>query len=169
MRYDSARDERNRGRGTVEGRRARPTLLALEDRRLLSTFTVNNPTDTPVIGEIDLRQAIGLANAAGGASTIDFDGTVFDKPQTITLSGTQLELSTPNEAVTIRGPAGGVTISGGGLSRVFQIDELVTASLSRLTISDGNARLEWRGRRRAQPRHGDNDRLHRHRQFHRRL
>jgi len=46
----------------------RPTLLALEERTLLSTFTVNNPTDTPVAGETDLRQAIGDANAATSAS-----------------------------------------------------------------------------------------------------
>ena len=35
-----------------------PTLLALEDRKLLSTIVVNNPTDTPVAGQIDLRQAL---------------------------------------------------------------------------------------------------------------
>ena len=48
------------GRGPeTSRRRLRPTLMALEDRQLLSTFTVNNPTDTPVVGQIDLRQAIG--------------------------------------------------------------------------------------------------------------
>ena len=47
-------------------RRMRPTLMALEDRRLLSTIVVNNPTDTPVVGQIDLRQAISLANTNGG-------------------------------------------------------------------------------------------------------
>jgi hypothetical protein len=82
---------------------------------------------------------MGLANAAGGANAIDFSGTVFHTPQTITLAGTQLELSTPNEAVTISGPAAGVTISGSGLSRVFQVDNQVTASFSRLTIEGGNA------------------------------
>ena len=40
--------------------------MALEDRRLLSTIVVNNPTDTPVTGEIDLRQAIVQANTNGG-------------------------------------------------------------------------------------------------------
>ena len=42
----------------------RPTLMALEDRRLLSTIVVNNPTDTPVAGLTDLRQAIDQANTA---------------------------------------------------------------------------------------------------------
>jgi hypothetical protein len=59
-------------------------------RTLLSTFTVNNPTDTPVAGETDLRQAIGLANAATSASTIDFNITM---PATVTLSNGVLELS----------------------------------------------------------------------------
>ena len=39
-------------------RRLRPGLLELEGRQLLSTFTVNNPTDSAVAGETDLRQAI---------------------------------------------------------------------------------------------------------------
>jgi hypothetical protein len=44
-----------------------PTLLELETRTLLSTIVVNNPTDTPVAGKIDLRQAIIQANTNGGA------------------------------------------------------------------------------------------------------
>ena len=92
----------------------RPTLMALEDRRLLSTIVVNNPTDTPVTGEIDLRQAIVQANSNGGAETITFDKTVFKTPQTITLNGTQLELSDTTGTETITGPKAGVTVSGGG-------------------------------------------------------
>ena len=59
---------------------------ALEDRSLLSTIVVNNPTDTPVGGKIDLRQAIAQANTNGGAETIAFDGTVFATQMTITLT-----------------------------------------------------------------------------------
>ena len=40
--------------------------MTLEDRRLLSTIVVNNPTDTPVPGQTDLRQAIDQANTARG-------------------------------------------------------------------------------------------------------
>jgi hypothetical protein len=46
MGYNRTRYQRG-GRGTVEARkrrRLRPTLIALEDRRLLSTIVVNNPT-----------------------------------------------------------------------------------------------------------------------------
>src|SRR6516164_10724493 len=141
MSHSSSRDRGRGGRGTFEGRkrrRMRPTLLALEDRRLLSTIVVNNPTDTPVAGQTDLRQAILQANTNGGDQTIVFDKTVFKTPQTITLNGTQLELSDTTGTETITGPKAGVTISGGGLSRVFQIDGGVTAPISGLTITDGN-------------------------------
>jgi hypothetical protein len=83
----------------------RPKVLALEDRRLMSTIVVNNPTDTPVMGETDLRQAIDQANSNGGDQTIVFDKTVFKTPQTITLGGTQLELTDTTGKETILGPA----------------------------------------------------------------
>ena len=65
--------------------------------------------------------------------------TVFATPQTITLGGTQLTLSNTTGTETITGPAAGVTVSGGGNSRVFQVDSGVTASISGLTITGGNA------------------------------
>ena len=139
MFHSSARDQGKSGRGTVEPRkrrrwRMRPTVAVLEDRRLLSTFTVTNNASG---GAGSLPYEIGLANTAGGANTIVF-GSFFNTPQTITLGGTQLELSTANGSVTITGPAAGVTVSGGGASRVFQIDGGVTASISGLTITGGN-------------------------------
>jgi hypothetical protein len=112
--------------------------LELEDRKLLSTIVVNNPTDMPVAGETDLRQAIGQANSSGGDQSIVFDKTVFKAPQTITLNGTQLELSDTTGTMTITGPKEGVTVSGGALSRVFQVDSGVTASSSGMTITGGN-------------------------------
>jgi MBG domain (YGX type)/Right handed beta helix region len=130
------------GRGTVAGRRRlrqrmKPTLMALEERSLLSTIVVNNPTDTPIDGETDLRQAIVQANTTGGDQTINFDPAVFDTPQTITLSGSALGLADTTGTETITGPAAGVTVSGGGLSGVFQVGANVTASISGLTITGG--------------------------------
>ena len=115
----------------------RPTLLALEDRRLLSTFTVTSTLDNGSVGT--LRWAVGQANSAGGAETIDFDSKVFKTPQTITLRGTQLELTDTTGTETITGPKAGVTVSGGGLSRVFQVDRGVTATISGMTITGGSA------------------------------
>jgi hypothetical protein len=65
--------------------------MALEGRALLSTIVVNNPTDTPVTGETDLRQAIAQANADTGADTIAFS-SLFDTPQAIALNGSPLTL-----------------------------------------------------------------------------
>ncbi len=90
-------------------------------------------------GDLSLRQAINLANVLASAQTITFDPTVFATPRTITLASAQLELSNTSETETIIGPAVGVTVSGGGLSRVFQVDATVTASISGLTISGGSA------------------------------
>src|SRR4029077_3033435 len=39
----------------------------------------------------------------------------------------------------ILGPKAGVTVSGGGNSRVFQVDGGVTASISGMTITGGNS------------------------------
>ena len=111
----------------------------LEDRCVPSTIVVNNPTDIPVLGKIDLRQAIVQANTNGGNETITFDKTVFKTPQTINLNGGQLELSDKTGTETITGPAAGVTVNAGGHSRVFQVDASVTASISGLTITGGNA------------------------------
>ena len=119
----------------AQRRRARPILMALEDRRLLSTFTVTNIADS---GPGSLRCEIGLANSAGGANTIDFDSAVFGTAQTIALTGGSLELMNTSGPETITGPALGVTISGSGLSRVFQIDANVAASISGLTITAGS-------------------------------
>ncbi len=143
MSHNVTRDQRRTGRRAAERRqhrRLRPTLMTLEDRRLLSTIVVNNPTDTPVVGEIDLRQAIDQANTNEGPETITFDKTVFQTPQTITLNPTlgQLELSDTTGTEAITGPAAGVTISGGGHSGGFQVKGGVTATLSGLTITDGN-------------------------------
>ena len=103
---------------------------------------VNTTADGDVTppGELDLRQAINLANADGGAETITFDPTVFATPQTITRDGAQLELSDTTGTETITGPAAGVTVSGNSASRVFQVDSGVTATFSGLTIADGATR-----------------------------
>ena len=101
----------------------------------MSTFTVTNIGDT---GAGSLRYEIGQANSNAGASTIDFDSTVFNSALTITLTGSQLELSNTSGTETIDGPAAGVTVSGGGLSRVFRVDANVTASISGLTIAGGS-------------------------------
>ena len=139
MSHNRANDLRTGGRGTVKGRQKRtmrPTLMMLEDRRLLSTFTVNSTGDD-VNTTGTLRWAVAQADAATSPSTIDFN--LGASPATITLSNGVLDLSNASDAITITGPGAGVTVNGGGQSGVFQVDPGVTASLSGLTITGGSA------------------------------
>ena len=82
---------------------------------------------------------ITQADANKQANTIVFDSTVFSTPQTITLGGSGLQLSDTGGTQTITGPSAGVTISGGGKSGVFEVDQGVTATITGLTITDGHA------------------------------
>jgi hypothetical protein len=125
-------------------RRARLSLEALEDRTVPSTFIVTNTNDS---GAGSLREAIDLANASVGvADTIVFNnkpshGTNFfdNTPDTITLTSGQLTL-TDSATTTITGPGANLlAISGGGLSRVFNVGVGASAALSGLTITGGNA------------------------------
>jgi hypothetical protein len=122
-------------------RRFRPALEVLEDRWVLSTFTVNSIADLGAGSGMagDLRYCITQANSSSGANAIVFDPTVFATARTITLSGTQLELSNTTGTEAITGPTASVTVNGGGASRVFQVDKLVTASISGLTITGGSS------------------------------
>ena len=95
---------------------AAPVLEVLEGRALLATFTVNSLGDAGIGSNDagDLRYCINQANANDQANTIVFNSNVFSTPQTITLTGSQLELRDTGGTQTITGPAAGVTVSGGG-------------------------------------------------------
>src|SRR5262249_52668178 len=100
-----------------------------------TTFTVTSLLDNGSVGT--LRWAAGQATPTVGPATINFAPAVFNTPQTIMLTGAPLELSNTSAIETVTGPAAGVTVSGGGLSRVFRVDAGVNASLSGLTITGG--------------------------------
>jgi len=91
------------------------------------SFVVNTTADdlSYAGGKTSLREAVLAANAYPG-HTITFDPTVFATAQAITLTLGQLELTDTTGIETITGPAAGVTVKGGGLSRVFQVDGGVT-------------------------------------------
>jgi Ca2+-binding RTX toxin-like protein len=114
---------------------------------LQNDFVVTNTNDS---GEGSLRQAILNANAAVGADTITFAGSVFTDAtaDTITLTSEQLSIT---DSVTIIGTGANLlTISGNNNTRVFNIDDgnLTadnTVSLSGLTITGGRTRTDFIG------------------------
>src|SRR5580692_4417085 len=120
IRIGAGNKRRKQGPDGVRGRlRLRPALVALEGRALLSTLTVNSTADDGSTGT--LRWAIGQANASNQADTIDFS-SLFDTPQTITLTSGSL-LLTSADTTTISGPGANLlTVSGNQAGRVFDID-----------------------------------------------
>jgi predicted outer membrane repeat protein len=121
--------------------RLRPALMALDERQLLSgivvhdPIVVDNPTDIPRAGQIDLRQAIEKANTQGGRNTINFS-SVFDTRQTITLMAGQLQVT--DEDLTIHGPAAGLTVNGNNNSRILDVaSEKARVVISNMAITGG--------------------------------
>ncbi|MCE9563151.1 MAG: hypothetical protein K8U57_14000, partial [Planctomycetes bacterium] len=108
-----------------------------------SRFVVDNTSDIDdgnfTIGNLTLREAVALANAAPGANTITFDPTVFATSQTITFTNGRLAITDTTGTTTITGPAAGVMVNGNNLSGVFSVATGVTASLSRMIITGGLA------------------------------
>jgi hypothetical protein len=132
-----ARNAADRGpRQNAASRRSYPPYLdVLEDRTALSTLTVVNNLDH---GAGSLRAAIASAH---NGDTITFASTLSG--QTITL--TTGELLVKQVGLTIRGPGAiGLTLSGNGASRVFEVHEPpghpnVATTISGLTVTGGKA------------------------------
>ncbi|WP_088256736.1 choice-of-anchor Q domain-containing protein [Fimbriiglobus ruber] len=116
---------------------AGPTRLraeTLEDRTTPAAFTVNSFTDDGSAGT--LRSVLDQVNADASSAA---DTITFTRPGTVTLTQGQLEISRTSGPVTIDGGGNAVAVSGGGTSRVFEVDGGVTATLTGLTIENGNA------------------------------
>jgi hypothetical protein len=148
--------------------RFRPRLEVLEGRltpavRLApAVLTVNTAADeTAADNALSLREAIGVVNSQseaglspaeraqisgtlGSNDTIVFASSL--NGQTIKLTNGELLI---NKDLTIAGPgAGQLTVSGGGVSRDFEVDSAqstIKVVLSGLTISNGNAFGGWGG------------------------
>jgi hypothetical protein len=126
----ASRRHRRRGNPTLPTRRTVLRVEALEDRALPSTLTVTNLSDSGVSGDGSLRGEIA---AAAAGDTIAFQQGLSG---TITLGGSQLLIS---KNLTITGPgASSLTISGNSASRVFDVSNNATVTLSGLTIANGS-------------------------------
>jgi hypothetical protein len=119
---------RLRKRATV----ARLSVERLEDRAVLSTFTVGNLADS---GPGSLRQAIDDANANPGADLIRFAPAVGGA---LTLTSGQLSIT---DDLILDGPGvNRLTISGNDASRVFSVSGSATdVEIRDLTIANGRA------------------------------
>jgi hypothetical protein len=114
---------------TIRTRGPAPRLEPLEDRTLLSVFTVLNNSDS---GSGSLRAAI--AGASSG-DTIQFDSSLAG--QIVGLSSGELLL---DKSLSIIGlGANQLAVSANNLSRVFEVSAGMSVSIAGLTIEDGLA------------------------------
>jgi uncharacterized repeat protein (TIGR01451 family) len=112
-----------------------------------SLQVVSTSDNVAYTGALTLRQAVGFANFVDGPSTITFAPSFSaSSPQTITLSvpslvpDGSLELNNTSGAETIDGPGeGALSISGNNAYTVFSVATGVTAAISGVTITEGNA------------------------------
>ncbi|HEY2159001.1 MAG TPA: CSLREA domain-containing protein, partial [Isosphaeraceae bacterium] len=116
----------------------------------MAVFTVNSTADilSPPPGVVTLRSAIQAANNSPGSDTINMPLAGTYKLTTV---GTATDNSAGELAIadagdlTIQNTSGGaVTINGGGLNRVFEVNPansatLMTATFFGLTITGGLA------------------------------
>ncbi len=139
--------------GSLKGTKSRRTrqggtscwLERLEDRIVPAIITVTSIADDLIVnGQVTLREAIQAANtnsrvdgstAGSGADTIQFAAGLAG--QTITLGGTQLQITSP---LTINGlGATQLSISGNNTSRIFEVLADNSVTISGLTLTQGKA------------------------------
>ena len=127
--------------GTDERGFARAGRVDIGAFQSQGTDLVVNATDGGTgsgAGRLSLPQAVRLADAMGGAVSIDFDLNVFLQPTTIALTAGPLAI-TAGTAATITGfAANRLTIDGGGHGPVFAVYG-GSATLSGMTITGGKA------------------------------
>lgn len=134
-----------RSRMRNQSRSKRSFAERLETRALLAVFTVSTAVDESdgdfSASDLSLREAIEQANSLAGADTILISQSLTSS--TVTLGGTALVIT---DAVTINGSnAPGIRINGGGLSRVFDLQNRPDVSMSWLTISGGSTTAAGQG------------------------
>ena len=106
-----------------------------------ASMVVNVTTDGPGsgLGQLNLRQAINLANIEPGTNTVSFSPSVFGTtPRTITLTEGEIGLGAAGSPVVAGPGASLLSIIGNHASSVF-VHSAGSAVLSGLTITGGGA------------------------------
>ncbi len=118
------------------------SALNVNPSAIITVNSIADAVDDLNSGVITLRDAINQANADNREDLIVFDRSVFSNQQTITLSGTELDITHNLDIIAPRDPLTGgdlLTVSGNKASRVFEIGSGATVTLSGLIVADGNA------------------------------
>jgi hypothetical protein len=114
----------------------RPRLEVLEDREVPAVITVNNPTDTIIAGQVNLRQAITMANLAGTGDDINIAVSGTD-----TLGSNMTPVTATNTTINV--VAGNTfAVSGAGMFQDFSVGsmgQVVVNGNNALTFRDGFA------------------------------
>jgi hypothetical protein len=114
---------------------ARDNVLTLREALLFANGKLKLADLTPAE-----QMQVGSDPGEPGSFAVTFDPAVFAASQTITLGGTELPVITTD--LTIQGPAAGLTLSGNGKSRIFEIGDTThkpNVAMSGLTITQGQA------------------------------
>jgi CSLREA domain-containing protein len=123
-------DDSNGDSGSILG----GWTLVLTVPTVYTVTKVEDTNDGTCNSDCSLREAIA---AAGDGDLIRFASPLFDSSQTITLGGTQLDLT---KSVTIEGPgADRLSISANYSSRVFSVASGTAVTMTGMTIRDGSA------------------------------
>lgn len=109
-------------------------ISVIEANSLVVTTNSDSSTDTD--GLPSLREAAAFARTLSGSPTITFAANVTG---TITLGGTNIDLSRSTGTISIQGPGAGVlTLNGNAKSNIFG-DSAGTANITGLTFSNGDS------------------------------
>lgn len=115
-------------------------VFGLSQMASAAVYTVTKIADTndgTCDSDCSLREAVTAANATADNDTIIFSG-LFNSPQTITLSGTEIVFAN-NGTLTIFGTgADKLTVSGNNASRIFASGANVVVNISNMRFTGGN-------------------------------
>ena len=116
--------------------------LQVNPSAIITVNSIADTVDDPSSGVITLRDAINQANADNGEDLIVFERSLFSNQQTITLGGTELDITHNLNIIAPRDPLTGenfLTLSGNKASRIFEIEFGSTVSIEGLIVANGDA------------------------------